>query len=134
MGFFFITNMYRFEYCCVCPDGFGGLNCHLSGCGGNLTSQETDQLITMPDEADPLIGCVWNISSPEGSRINLTVKEFLNQRVCSFFNLRIWSGLFQSFASFLMCLSVIHDVMKTRFSDACYIKPEGYSVLTKDMS
>ena len=85
--------IYRFEYSCECRDGFGGQNCHLSGCGGNLTSQVTDQLITMPDEADR-IGCLWNINSPLGSRINLTAKEFLDKNICSSFNLTISSVCF----------------------------------------
>ena len=87
--------IYRFEYFCECLEGFGGQNCHLSGCVGNLTSQETDQSITMPDEADR-IGCLWNINSPLGSRINLTAKEFLDKNICSSFNLTISSGLFHS--------------------------------------
>ena len=107
----FITKMYRFEYYCVCSDGFGGLNCHLSGCGGNLTSEETDQLITMPDEADPLIGCVWNTSSPEGSRIRSNCEGIFGPKSLLFFQseslVRFVSVLFV-FPAILRSPSICH--------------------------
>ena len=82
---------HGFHYACSCPDDYGGVNCHLHGCGGTLTSQETPQEITIPKVTDHVIGCIWNISSPPESRINLTVKEYVHLH-CGSVSLVVLSG------------------------------------------
>ena len=64
-----------FQHKCICPDGFGGFNCQFPGCGGNVTSEETLQQISVPNVTDTVNGCLWTIHSPVDSRINLHIEE-----------------------------------------------------------
>ena len=90
-SFIFTDFRYGFDYTCSCADGYGGVNCQLHGCGGTLTSEETPQEITIPEVTDHVTGCIWNISSPAESRINLTVKEYVHQH-CLSVDLQVFSG------------------------------------------
>ena len=76
-------------------DGFGGMNCHVVGCGGTLTSQNTSQLITVPDVTGITWGCIWIIDSPAYSAINIKVDE-ISYENCHDFTLEIWKGLLVS--------------------------------------
>ena len=93
---------HGFDYTCSCPDGYGGVNCQLHGCGGTLTSQEVPQELTIPEVTDHVTGCIWNISSPAESRINLTVKEYVHQH-CFSVTLAVFSGKLQ-------CNGIIENV------------------------
>ena len=81
----------RFRHECICPDGFGGLNCQFPGCGGTITSYETPQQISIPDFTDPMIGCLWTIDSPADSRINILIEESSCYN-CFEIQFTVWSG------------------------------------------
>ena len=89
--FKFTAATYRFHYSCECPSGFGGLNCHLPGCGGLLTSQIAHQTFSIPDVTDNVIGCIWTIDSPPESRVNLRIDENSHDS-CFDVILNVWSG------------------------------------------
>ena len=76
-------------------DGFGGMTCHVVGCGGTLTSQETSQLLTVPNVTGITWGCIWIIDSPAYSAINIKIDE-ISYENCHDFTLEIWKGLFVS--------------------------------------
>ena len=90
-----LISRHGFDYTCSCPDGYGGINCQIYGCGGSLTSQETPQEITIPEVTDHVTSCIWNISSPAESRINLTVKEYEHQN-CYSASLTVFLGWLNS--------------------------------------
>ena len=80
-----------FQHKCICPDGFGGFNCQFPGCGGNVTSEETSQQISVPNVTDTVNGFLWTIDSPVDSRINLRIEE-TRCYYCFDTHVTVWSG------------------------------------------
>ena len=81
----------RFEYICECPEGLGGQNCHVPGCGGNLTSQEMWQLFVVPNVTDTVIGCTWTFNSPPETAVSVIFNE-ASSFDCSAVFLTFWQG------------------------------------------
>ena len=73
-----------FNHSCSCPTDFDGMNCEMSGCGGNVTSKETRQTLSINSTAYER-DCIWNINSPEETRIVLDSFNGLMWKT-------IWSG------------------------------------------
>ena len=80
-----------FQHKCICPDGVSGFSCQFIRCGGTVTSEETSQQTSIPNETDTVNGCLWTIDSPVDSRINLRIEE---SRCYDCFGTRVtvWSG------------------------------------------
>ena len=80
-----------FQHKCICPDGVSGFSCQFIRCGGTVTSEETSQQTSIPNETDTVNGCLWTIDSPVHSRINLRIEE---SRCYNCFGTRVtvWSG------------------------------------------
>ena len=81
-----------FDYTCDCVSGFGGSECHLPGCGGTLTSQESLQDLLIPDVTDHEIGCIWTIESPPDSAVNVFIRD-INRGFCAPGDITVWSGM-----------------------------------------
>ena len=82
---------FRYNYTCVCPNGFGGFNCHLPGCGGTYLTETTPREISVSDQTDLDRGCIWTFESPTDTRGALRIKS-ISYSYCYDFYVTIWEG------------------------------------------